>query len=271
MSKFLDIAANYDAFLLDLWGVVHDGSALYPGVLEVLRALKQQNKTVIFLSNAPRRSTRVISVLDHLGVDASLYSAAVSSGEVGFLWLQSGAAPFGKSYYYIGPDKDLDVLDGLNYVRVADLNDADFLLNVGFGTEAQSDEDISPLLKDAYAKHLPMLCLNPDMEVVKITGERYPCAGVIGKAYEALGGKVTWFGKPYKDVYEHCFRLLSSVSKNKILAVGDSLATDIKGGVSAGLNTVLVAGGILKHHTSEELAALCTDVKPAYIVPSLGN
>jgi len=272
MPRFLETSARYDAFLLDLWGVIHDGTALYPGVAAALKQLKQEGKKVIFLSNAPRRASRVVEVLEQLGIDNSLYSAVVSSGEVGYLWLKGGHAPWGKRYLYIGPEKDLHVLDGLDFQQVHSVEEADFVLNVGFGTEAQSSEDVAPLLCDAFARTLPMLCLNPDMEVVKITGERFACAGVLAKSYVEMGGEVVSFGKPYGAVYEYCFGLLPGMPKNKILAVGDSLDTDIRGGLSAGLDSMLVTGGILKHHSAEALAALCTEaaLNPTYIVPQLG-
>lgn len=271
MSKFLEIAKDYDAFLLDLWGVVHDGTSLYEGVHEALEKLHGMGKKIIFLSNAPRRASRVMAVLKGLGIEAGIYDTAMSSGEAGFLWLQSGACTWGKRYYYIGPEKDLNVLDGLDHQKVESLDDADYLLNVGFGSDDQSEEDFAPLLKDAKARGLPMLCLNPDMEVVKITGERFPCAGVIGKAYAAIGGEVVWFGKPYQEVYDLCFAMMPGIAKSKILAVGDSVETDIRGGVRAGIDTMLIMGGILKKHTNEQMEALFAEheAKPRYTLPRL--
>jgi HAD superfamily hydrolase (TIGR01459 family) len=266
LGSLSSIIDKYDLWLLDLWGVVHDGSHLYPGVEEALALLKKENKKVIFISNAPRRSHRVKAVLGDLGVMENCYLDAVSSGEVGYQWLASGKAPWGKKYFYIGPSKDADVLDGLDYVRVDDIKECDFLLNVGFGSEEQTTADFSMLLRGSQKLALPMLCLNPDLEVVKITGHRFPCAGVIGREYERLGGKVTWFGKPYAAIYDYC--LSEAVTpKNRILAVGDSLETDIPGGQNYGVDTLLITGGILKHHSETQVREMCEKLglRPHYI------
>jgi len=266
LKNLIDVVDNYDLFLLDLWGVVHDGSALYPGVLPTLEMLKEKNKKVLFISNAPRRATKVKEVLKTLGVRDDLYIDAVSSGEVGYHWLAGGSAPWGKKYFYIGPSKDADVLDGLDNIRVDDIKQADYLLNVGFGSEEQTMDDFTMVLRAARALNMPMLCLNPDLEVVKITGQRFPCAGVIGKQYELMGGHVTWFGKPYEDAYHFCLTK-ASAQKDRILAVGDSLETDIPGGQNFGIDTLLITGGILKHFSEAQIQEMCVHLglRPTYI------
>jgi HAD superfamily hydrolase (TIGR01459 family) len=263
------IIHRYDALILDLWGVVHDGSHLYDGVHDALVQLKKADKKVIFLSNAPRRDHKVMAVLEHLGVSNDLYLEVMSSGEMGFRWLKDGNASWGKKYFYIGPAKDEDVVDGLGFTRVQELHEADFLLNVGFGSESQDSENWLPILSVAQAAGIPMLCLNPDLEVVKQTGERFECAGVLAHMYEGLGGKVTWFGKPYKEVYEHCFEVFRPIAKQRILAVGDSLDTDIPGAQNAGIDSVLVTGGILKTLSDAEVISQCKTrgLTPTYIMP----
>ena len=302
LSGLSAIADRYDGLLLDLWGVIHDGTDLYPGVHHALTQLRRDGKKIIMLSNAPRRARKVAKVLGELGIEPALYDAVVSSGEVGYQWLQqfsssplvgdsrAGGKPhisvskitppltppsrggeFKRTYYYIGPDKDLDVADGLNFTCVDALADAEFLLNVGFGSEEQSTADWLPLLHDAKQKNLPMVCLNPDLEVVKLSGERFACAGVIGHAYEALGGKVIWFGKPFNAVYDECLRMLSPIPKPRLLAIGDSVDTDIPGAESFGIDCVLISGGILKIHTAAEIEAMCRsrNLSPTYIMPQL--
>lgn len=264
-----EIIDKYDLLLLDLWGVVHDGTQLYPGVMDALVVLKKQKKKIIFLSNAPRRSHKVKKVLAGFGIDESYYVDAVSSGEVGYQWLKEGKAPWGKNYVFIGPERDADVVDGLDYVRVNDVAKADFLLNVGYGSEQDEHDDSDEVLRAARNLGLPMLCLNPDLEVIKITGERYLCAGVIGKNYEQMGGKVVWFGKPYANVYEYSAAEVN-VPKSRILAVGDSLETDIPGGQAFGVDTLFVSGGIGKHLSQAQIADECEKrrLTPRYIAPS---
>jgi HAD superfamily hydrolase (TIGR01459 family) len=272
LSLISEIIPYYDAFLLDLWGVVHDGSHLYPGVYETLVALRESGKKVIFLSNAPRRADKVAVVLNNLGIKPELYEHIISSGEVGFQWLQNGGASWGKRYYFIGAKKDEDLLHDLDFQRVYDLKDADFLLNLGFGTDEQTSADFLPLLQDARKLSLPMLCLNPDLEVVKISGERFPCAGVLAKDYLKMGGDVTWFGKPYNSVYEHCHELLGGIDKSKILAVGDSLETDIPGANRFGVDCVLVTGGILKEIAIDDIKEMCAGLSlcPTYLIQRFG-
>ncbi len=271
IQNLYPIIHRYDALILDLWGVVHDGSHLYPGVHDALVQLKQADKKVIFLSNAPRRAAKVIAVLEQLGVTKDLYLEVMSSGEMGYQWLQAGGAGWGKNYYYIGPTKDEDVVDGLGFARAQELHDANFLLNVGFGSEHQNSDNWLPVLSVAQSAGLPMLCLNPDLEVVKQTGERFECAGVLAQMYEGLGGKVTWFGKPYPDVYTHCFEALRPTPKQRILAIGDSLDTDIPGAQNAGIDSVLVTGGILKTLKDAEIIKLCEGrgLNPTYIMPQM--
>jgi HAD superfamily hydrolase (TIGR01459 family) len=269
LSGLSAVLPRYDALILDLWGVVHDGTHLYDGVHDTLTKLREAGKKIVFLSNAPRRSARVASVLGTLGVSSDLYDHVFSSGEMGYQWLAAGKHHLGNRYYYIGPSKDLDVLDGLDFTRVDDLKEADFLLNVGFGSEEQSTDDWMPLLRAARATSMPMLCLNPDLEVVKISGERFPCAGVIAMAYQNIGGLVTWFGKPFPAVYDQCMQWLAPLDKARVLAVGDSLDTDIPGAVRYELDCALVTGGILKHEKPESIEAMVrkTGLVPNYIMP----
>ena len=345
ISSIASIFDNYDAFILDLWGVIHDGSQAYPNVYDTLVKLRLAGKKIIFLSNAPRRAARAAAVLEQLGIESALYDHIVTSGEVGYEWLIAGNAPWGNRYYFIGAQKDEDLLyssalslrggiadeaiqkleNGLpqshmllrndekqNFKQVYELKDADFILNLGFGSDEQTAADFSLLLELASEKKLPMLCLNPDFEVVKISGERFPCAGVIAKNYEEIGGKVTYFGKPYQQVYEHCHKLLGESSSNlgvrhceersdaaihnnnkdwiasasarndesavksfdkrKILAIGDSLDTDIMGAKNFGVDSMLVTGGILRDKTIAEIEEICvqSSLRPNFIIPKFG-
>lgn len=253
IDSFDELAAQYDAFLLDLWGVVHDGTQLYPGARETLVQLKAADKKIVFVSNAPRRAAKVQSVLAGFGVAEADYLGAVSSGEAAFQWLRDEKLQPGKLYYYIGPDRDADVLDGLDFKPVS-IDEAEFVLNVGFGSETQTPGAWMPELEQCHARELPMLCLNPDIEVVKISGERYPCAGAIARDYENLGGSVRYFGKPYPEVYRLAMEMVD-VPRQKMIAVGDSLHTDIEGALHQGIASVLVTGGILKQSLGQMDAA----------------
>lgn len=265
IQHFSTILPQYDSFILDLWGVVHDGTAMYPGAKECMQQMQAAGKQVVILSNAPRRAAKAQVVLDALGVGRDLYQGIYTSGEVAYQQLGQGKLDLGRRYLFIGPQRDADVLDGLGLERVFALDQADFLLNVGFGSEQDETANVSELLGNAQQKNIPMLCLNPDLHVVKITGERFECAGVIAADYKAIGGVVHYYGKPYSAVYDVVHAALGHAEKRSILAIGDGPDTDIRGAVSFGVDSLLITGGIMKHGEafefySENSPVYCADM-----------
>lgn len=283
-NKIFQIESAYDAFIVDLWGIVHDGQTLYPHAIETLKTLRSLNKHILFLTNAPRRSSRVIDALQQMGVERHLYKDAVSSGEVcyhHFLHPEQGSFFQGLSdrYLFIGPERDKDLLAGLNFTATSVASEASFVLAVGFDYDHSTLLEKMPELEAALAAGLPMLCVNPDKVVVRITGERCLCAGILGEAYAALGGTVHYFGKPYAAMYDACFKLLPGIDKSRIAAIGDSLETDIRGAMQNGIDSILVTGGILAEDLGitpmetadrEKLNYLCEaqDVMPTYVLPA---
>ncbi len=268
LTSLTDISSHYDAFLIDLWGVIHDGTQMYEGAAAALAHLHQAGKPVCFLSNAPRTADKAIRVMDALGVPRAHYAHLVTSGQVAHDWLKS-ESPWGKNYYYLGPGKDEDILNGLDYQSTT-MDKAGFILNTGFESDFQPEADILPTLEKLLSLKLPLLCVNPDMEVVKQDGTRMLCAGWVAQAYQQMGGTVTLIGKPYAQVYNTTIGLLGA--DKKILAIGDNLHTDIKGAQNMGLDSLLITGGILKsehgtHPSPEKLAALChqASAAPTYV------
>ncbi len=281
LASIAPLAARYDAFLLDLWGVIHDGQNLYPNVKDCLVALRKQEKKIVFLSNAPRRANVVADVLAHMGITPELYDAIVTSGETAYQCLahpeDSFFKPRGKHYIYIGLEKDRRTLDGLHYEEASHPEFSQFVLLAHSYYDNQPLDELMSLLKKCVASSLPMLCINPDMEVVRLSGERVYCAGVIAEHYRMMGGEVIYFGKPHRAVYEASLHLLDGIPKSRIVAVGDSLKTDIKGAVRSGLACALVTGGILRETLNASdpaiFATQCQElfereeVAPTYIVP----
>jgi HAD superfamily hydrolase (TIGR01459 family) len=244
------VVADYDGFLLDLWGVLHDGSRPFPGVLDALTRLKAADKKLVVLSNAPRRAAMVAERLIEIGIPGTLYDALHSSGEEAWRHLRHRDDPFfralGRRCYFLGPRRDDPLLRGLDYERVDDVARADFLLAVG---PENWDEDLSAFeaaLDAGLARKLPMVCANADL-VVMHQGRRSICAGAMAAYYEKHGGAVRWHGKPYRSVYDFCFSLFAEFGvrdRRRIVAFGDSLRTDITGAAGAGIDAVLVASGI---------------------------
>ena len=241
------LIADYDGCILDVWGVMHQGGAVYPEALACLRRLRAAGKRVVFLSNAPRLAPQVEAVLNGKGVDAALYDAVVASGDAARQALADRARPpvdgLGTRYRLLGPPWSDDVLDGLGYTAAADIATAEFLLGIGLDDDSNTVEDHEPVLQAAAARDLPMICVNPDLLVIRL-GVQEPCAGALAARYEEIGGRVRYFGKPYPDVYDLTLAKLG-LPPARVLAVGDGLATDIAGANAAGLDSVLITGGLL--------------------------
>jgi HAD superfamily hydrolase (TIGR01459 family) len=269
ITSIHDIAEQYDAFLIDLWGVMHNGTQLYSGAKAAIDALHGAGKQLIFLSNAPRKAEAAEAKLLEFGIAREQFVQVVTSGQVAHDQL-AASNPYGAHYYYLGPSKDEEVLDGLAGLScVAHPFEADFILNTGFETDFQPEADIEPLLQALRAENLPLLCVNPDLEVITPRGQLL-CAGWVARRYAQLGGHVDYVGKPHKAVYETCFNLLQDGAR--ICAIGDNLLTDILGANGVGIDSLLITGGILKsesgeHPGPETLRALCAEAgaEPTYV------
>ena len=240
-----ELAPAYDGFILDLWGVVHDGVAPFPGVLDCMRRLVEDGKRIVLLSNAPRRADDVIRRIEKIGVPRSLYHAVMSSGEEAWRHLKNRDEPFyaalGRRCLHICSERDLEMREGLDLDWVATPEQADFILNTGPAEWEDTHEDYAPVLEAARKRDLPMVCANPDLVVIH-DGRTALCAGAIAEQYEALGGRVRWHGKPYRSVYDSCLGLLGVADRARILAIGDSLRTDIAGAAGADIPSLFIAG-----------------------------
>ena len=241
------LAADYEGFILDVWGVMHQGGPAYPEAVDCVRRLRAAGKRVAFLSNAPRLAPQVAAVLGAKGVDGSLYDAVVASGDAARQALAARSGPLaeglGRRYRLLGPPGSDDLLEGLGYEAAAGIGEADFLLGIGLDAGRETVEAHEPVLQAAARRDLPMICVNPDLLVIRL-GVREPCAGALAARYEALGGRVRYFGKPYPEVYDLALAALG-VAPSRVLAVGDGLGTDIAGAAAAGLDSLLVTGGLL--------------------------
>ncbi len=247
LPGFAALADRYDGFILDLWGVIHDGVAPYPGAVDCLLRLRDAGKRVVLLSNAPRRAHAAAKAMQAIGIFPDLYTGIVTSGEVTFLLLRDRSVPefaaLGRRLYHLGPARDRNVFSGLDLETVARPALAEFFLNTG-PDDTRSPTSVAPYeaeLREAAAAGLPMVCANPDLEVIR-GGERVICAGALALRYEELGGRVLWIGKPDVSVYRPVLELLG-VPRERVLAVGDSLRTDIAGARAAGLFSCWVLGG----------------------------
>ncbi len=261
-----DFVDDYDYFVFDIWGVIHDGTAPYAGAVEAVKFLRERGKKICFLSNAPRRAARVSEVLNKFGITPDLYDFVLTSGEATYLALQN-SSKFGKKYFYIGPQKDLDLLNGLDYEMV-DAQFASFAITTGFDSEDSVVAEKMPQLLLAKKYNLPLICVNPDLIVVKQDGREQICAGVLANEYQKLGGEVHYFGKPFAEVYKMVLQIFRISEKKRVLAIGDGLPTDIKGAVDFGIDNVLVTNGILKNPDNSRLEEICSSQKifPQFVI-----
>ena len=241
------LAPRYDGFILDLWGVIHDGVTLYPGVADCLGRLRLAGKKFVMLSNAPRRGGAIAGAMERMGLAAELCQNILSSGDATYDGLKQRSDPWfarlGRRCLHIGPERDRNLFDGLDIVLVAAVTDAEFIVNTGPWLDDETVADYESRLVESARSGLPMVCANPDLEVIR-GGKRIICAGALARRYEALGGEVRYFGKPHPAIYDNCFAALAVTNRAKILAIGDSLRTDIAGANAAGIASALVLGGL---------------------------
>jgi HAD superfamily hydrolase (TIGR01459 family) len=246
-SRVADFADAYDGYVLDLWGVIHDGIKPYPGAADCLAALKARGKRIVLLSNAPRRAQSVIDGMARMGIARDLFDDALSSGEAAWQALRARAdeahRALGARCYHMGPERDRGMLDGLDLEEAARPKDASFILNTGVDMDHETLADYEDALVEGARAGVPMLCANPDLEVIR-GGARVVCAGALARRYEELGGATLYHGKPHAPVYERCMALMGDVDRLHVVAIGDSLRTDIAGALAAGLDSVFVTGGI---------------------------
>ena len=239
------VAERYDAFLIDQWGVLHDGLAPYAGAVDCLRRLVDAGKAVILISNSGRRAAESEQRLNRLGIPAACYSHLVTSGEIAWRMLAAGegfcGALVGTRCALFASDRLSHFADGLPII----LNRpeaADFILLTGMD-DTRPMREYERLVELGVLRGMPLVCANPDLARITSTGLK-PGAGAIAARYAARGGVVNYVGKPHRAIYAYCLGLLTKQGAGRTLAVGDSLHHDIAGGAAAGVDTLLVMNGV---------------------------
>ena len=246
IDSLSEISSDYDAIFCDLWGCYHNGIEPYEAAVQACTDFRQQGGVVILLTNAPRPAGSVKSLLDGMGAPEESYDQIVSSGAACQAALTDG--DHGSAFLYVGPERDLHILTDVGLEPVAE-DDADAILITGLRDDmTETPEDYAEDIAFWVTRGLPMLCANPDI-IVDRGEQRSWCAGAIARDYERAGGDVAWFGKPHQPIYDRCHAVLSDlagreVPKDRILAIGDGILTDVPGGIKAGLDTLFVTGGL---------------------------
>jgi len=234
LNHLSDIYKNYDTFVIDLWGVIHNGVILNSKAIEAIKQLKNNSKKIVFLSNAPRPSSKVINFLLKMSMNKKYLSNVMTSGEAAMHAINKNK--FGKNFFHLGPSRDESVFEKVKDNKTT-IENCDFILCTGLFDKYEDDLEY---YKNFLAKHVEkkLVCTNPDLTVHRGNIEEL-CAGSVAKIFEELGGKVVYFGKPHKEVYDMCYN-----SKEKVLAIGDNLRTDIKGANNLGIDCIFITDGV---------------------------
>ena len=239
------LGKGYAAWLVDIWGVMHNGVRAFPPAVEATRRYREQGGIVILLSNSPRPSEPLQRQLTSLGVSEESYDTTVSSGD---LTRHELAKHAGARIFHLGPERDLPIFKDLDLTRV-DAKDAELVVCTGlFNDDTETPEDYEVLLRELAGRKLTMLCANPDHLVERGHNLVY-CAGALAQIYEEDGGKVIYAGKPYAPIYELAEETIAGIAgrkvpRSEILAIGDGIRTDMAGAAEFGLDAVFVASGL---------------------------
>ncbi|MCC7345984.1 MAG: TIGR01459 family HAD-type hydrolase [Variibacter sp.] len=244
-NSFSALSSHYDLVLSDVWGVVHNGAHHWPDACEALRRFRSRGGTVVLISNAPRPAERLKLQLDGYGVPRTTYDGVISSGDVTVAEI---AARPGQPVCHIGPARDLGLFADLDAPR-APAEEAAYVVCSGlFDDDVETPEDYRALLQILLAREVPMICANPDLVVER--GDRLIyCAGAVADLYGQMGGPVTYAGKPHPAIYREALALAARLRgaetpRQRVLAIGDSIRTDVTGAVAQGIDSLFITSGI---------------------------
>jgi len=245
VERLRDLVDHTDVVLSDIWGVVHNGLQSFPEACAALHAYRSRGGTVILITNAPRPADSVQRQLRTLGIADDTYDAIVSSGDLTRLYVADHP---GQKVFLIGSERHDTIHHGLD-LTLAPLEQADYILCAGlFDDETETAEDYRPMMLQARARGLTLICANPDIVVER--GDRLIyCAGAIAELYRELGGEVIFYGKPHRPIYERAIQLAAkrrgrATPLDRVLAIGDSVRTDLTGAHGFGIDCLFVTRGI---------------------------
>jgi HAD superfamily hydrolase (TIGR01459 family) len=242
IGSIKEIGSRYRAWLVDIWGVMHNGHRAFPRAVDAARSFRERGGIVVLLSNSPRPTPGVQEQLRRLGVPDDAYDATVTSGDLTRYELGKHK---GATVFHLGPERDLPIFDGIP-VKLGSAEDAELVVCSGlFDDETETPEHYIELLQKLATRRLPMICANPD-HLVERGDKLVYCAGALAAIYDTMGGSVVYAGKPYAPIYELAIETISalaerSVARDEVLAIGDGVNTDIAGAASVGIDAVFVA------------------------------
>ena len=141
LTSIDELSHNYETFLLDQYGVLHNGQSVFNGVIEALQNLQATQKTVILLSNSAKRAEKNYQRMEQLGLKREFFQGVVTSGEVGHYLFTRGLSELGledgSKCWVMARDDDRSPLLGSTLKEVADPEDADVLILSGSRGEVE--------------------------------------------------------------------------------------------------------------------------------------
>lgn len=278
------IIDRFDDVLLDQWGALHEGRAVFPAARDCMARLRAAGKRVVILSNSGKRAIDNERRLAALGLPRAEYDLLLTSGEATWRGLRGRTDPtfaqFGGTCLLITRSGDTGIVDGLDIGITGDVTTADFLLLAGLDDDRSAPDSWRALFATAIQRRLPMLCANPDLAMFSNGGGLASAPGALAELYDSMGGRVVYVGKPHAPIFEAALAMLGHQASHRVLVIGDSLVHDILGGRDAGMLTMLISSGI---HASElaplakssgMLAAVralvgCNERMPDWVIPHL--
>lgn len=241
LTRFRDIAPDYDGLICDIWGVLHNGATAFTAACDALKHFRSEHGRVVLLTNAPRPAKDLEEQFRRFGVPLDCCDAIVTSGAAAHDDLARRAANGKLAMLHLGPERDRNIFVGLN-VELSDIAHAQIVLCTGlYNDDTETPDDYREMLNAMQARGLVMLCANPDL-VVQRGGKLVFCAGALAQAYEKIGGSVVYYGKPHRPIYDAVLSELSGA--RRLLAIGDGLNTDIMGANAMGIDALFIADGI---------------------------
>ena len=245
LSSITELSSPFDAWIVDIWGVMHNGARAFDAAGAACRAFRASGGIVMLLSNAPRPFDAVVGHMAGLGVDPAAYDGGVTSGDATRGLIEAWA---GRPLLHVGPEHDKGLFAGLENALVSAEAALGIVCSGLYDDTRETPADYAALFERLAARSVPMICANPDL-VVERGDKLVYCAGALAAIYAEKGGEVIYAGKPHLPIYERTCAAIdriagSHVPKARILAVGDGVDTDLLGAHRAGLRSVLIASAV---------------------------
>lgn len=244
-DSIAELAKNYDAWLCDIWGVMHNGEKAHEAATHACQEFMKQGGHVVLITNAPRPFHAVEKQFERFKITKDSYNGIVTSGDVTRALIKANAH---LPMFHLGPERDTSVMDGIS-VNLTDQEQADILLCTGlFDDDHETPEDYTEMLQKFAARNVKMICANPDIQVERGHKLLY-CAGALAQEYNRIDGHVLYAGKPYAPIYQEARKKLNEIAgneieKSRVLCIGDGLHTDMAGAEQGDFDALFIASGL---------------------------